>query len=148
MVLLYVSPLLLAMPAGGLSFLEARVTTLDEQVTLDVANVFLAATDRDWGKETLTYLQVTAESRSDAGVLTQTTSSTSITNALRGNVSHREAEEARGRFQVGDTYFLLSQAVLSGTPKVGDYFTDASGNRWDVIGVNDLSGIWQVYGRQ
>jgi hypothetical protein len=128
--------------------LGVTVSTLEEQLALDIANTFLAATDRDWAKDALTYYQVTAESRNDAGTLTQTTSTTAITNAMRGNVSHREAQEARGRFQVGDTYFLISQVVLVAQPLVGDYFTDASGNRWDVIGVNDLSGIWQVYGRQ
>lgn len=102
------------------------------------------------GVEAVTYKRVTAASVTSAGVLSQTTTSTSVTAATRDRPTTSEVEMSRGRLRQTDEAWELPKALVPSEPGLEDWILDKDGVRWDVVGWGEgtLRSWWRVFARR
>ena len=74
---------------------------------------------------------------------------TSVTHALRRVVRTREAEKSEGRYTAADVTWHLPTSELSVAPRLGDVILDEEDQRWTVVDVHKttLDGTWRCVSR-
>ena len=101
------------------------------------------------GVEEVVYKRLSNQGVSAGGDLTGTTTSSTIRVALRGRLSQMEVEQSRGRFKATDSAWEIPKYLLL-EPGLEDWFLDAAGTRWNVVGWEDggLRSWWRVMVRR